>query len=794
MLTLLFVTFTLSTLLAQYRREAEIKTFPLENVTLLEGPFPHAQNINKQYLLALDIDRLLAPFQREAGLHPKSPTYSNWENTGLDGHIGGHYLTALSLMYATTQDPEIEKRLDKMLSELQRCQLHLGTGYIGGVPNGQELWQEIADGKIQAGHFDLNSRWVPLYNIHKTYAGLRDAYLIAGRQDAKEMLIRMTDWMIKTVENLSEEQIQQMLHSEHGGLNEVFADVASITDDPKYLTLAKRFTHTNFLEPLLHQNDVLTGVHANTQIPKIIGVKSIADVENNADWNAAAAFFWDNVVNHRSVTIGGNSTYEHFHATDDFSSMIHSVEGPETCNTYNMLKLSKQLFLTEGLSKYVDYYERALYNHILSSQHPEHGGFVYFTPMRPGHYRVYSQPHTSFWCCVGSGIESQSKYGEFIYAHRDNELFVNLFIPSKLNWQEKNVTLLQETSFPQVPQTTLTVKSAQPLNLALKMRYPTWIDPGSMKVMVNGKSTSAIADQNGYVEIERRWEDGDNVVLEFEMMVKAEQLPDESAYYAFSYGPVVLAAKTSNENLDGLLADDSRGGHIAKGPQVPLRHTPVLIGDASDLPQHLSRISAKDLRFQLTNTYQEDTLEDITLQPFYQIHDTRYVIYWPQASSMTLAKERMQFEENTARIRLDSLTIDQVHAGQQQPESDHNIQFENTNSAAINGVQYRQASGWFSYTLNNPHELAQYLLITHFEEVEPTEFDISINDIYVKTISAAGQQNLTINEHMIEIPNEIKKNNQLIVKFIAKNGRNTSKIITVKLLSDTFEETAKTTF
>ena len=382
----------------------KVELFKLQDVQLKDSPFRDAMLTDLHYMMQLDPNRLLAPFLKEAGLEPKAENYPNWENTGLDGHIAGHYLTALAQMYASTGDEAALDRLKYMLSELRRAQLANDNGYVGGVPGSPELWKEISEGKIKAGSFSLNDRWVPLYNIHKTYAGLRDAYLIAGITEAKQMLIDFTDWMINETKDLSDEQIQEMLISEQGGLNEVFANVYRITGERKYLDLAYRFSQKKLLKPLEKKEDILNGMHANTQIPKVIGYETISEVDKNEDYHKAATYFWNNVVNNRSVAIGGNSVREHFNPVDDFSSMINSVQGPETCNTYNMLKLSEKLFKAEPDEKYSAYYERALYNHILSSQHPGKGGFVYFTPMRPGHYRVYSQPETSFWCCVGSGL------------------------------------------------------------------------------------------------------------------------------------------------------------------------------------------------------------------------------------------------------------------------------------------------------------------------------------------------------------------------------------------------------
>ena len=540
----------------------QVSYFSLQDVKLLSSPFLQAQQTDLHYILALDPDRLSAPFLREAGLTPKAPSYTNWENTGLDGHIGGHYLSALSMMYAATGDTAIYHRLNYMLNELHRAQQAVGTGFIGGTPGSLQLWKEIKAGDIRAGGFSLNGKWVPLYNIHKTYAGLRDAYLYAHSDLARQMLIDLTDWMIDITSGLSDNQMQDMLRSEHGGLNETFADVAEITGDKKYLKLARRFSHKVILDPLIKNEDRLNGMHANTQIPKVIGYKRVAEVSKNdkdwnhaAEWDHAARFFWNTVVNHRSVCIGGNSVREHFHPSDNFTSMLNDVQGPETCNTYNMLRLTKMLYQNSGDvdnsnkpdPRYVDYYERALYNHILSSQEPDKGGFVYFTPMRPGHYRVYSQPETSMWCCVGSGLENHTKYGEFIYAHQQDTLYVNLFIPSQLNWKEQGVTLTQETLFPDDEKVTLRIDKAAKKNLTLMIRIPEWAgNSEGYEITINGKKhlSDIQAGTSTYLPLRRKWKKGDVITFHLPMKVSLEQIPDKKDYYAFLYGPIVLATST----------------------------------------------------------------------------------------------------------------------------------------------------------------------------------------------------------------------------------------------------------
>lgn len=762
----------------------KIKYFDLKDITLLDSPFKRAQDLDKKYLLDLDADRLLAPFLREAGLQKKAESYTNWENTGLDGHIGGHYVSALALMYASTGDEQIKNRLDYMISELKRCQDENGNGYIGGVPGGKAIWDEIAKGDIRASGFGLNNRWVPLYNIHKTYAGLRDAYLIVGNETAKDMLIKMTDWAIKLVSNLSEEQIQDMLRSEHGGLNETFADVAVITQNEKYLKLAHQFSHQLILNPLLAHEDKLTGLHANTQIPKVLGFKRIADIEGNESWSEASRFFWETVVEHRSVCIGGNSVREHFHPTNDFSSMITSNEGPETCNTYNMLRLSKMFYQTSLDKKYIDYYEKALYNHILSSQNPQTGGLVYFTQMRPGHYRVYSQPQTSMWCCVGSGIESHAKYGEMIYAHTSDALYVNLFIPSSLNWKEKNVEIVQDNKFPDESKTEITVNPKKKSEFTVHVRYPSWVEKGTMKIRLNGKTYAGV-EKDGYIGIKRTWQKGDHISVELPMAIVAEQLPDKSNYYSFRYGPIVLAAKTGQEDMTGLFADDSRGGHIAHGTLLPLSEMPLLVSDKEDIISKIKPVPGKLLTFKLSSLYSTKYPSELEFIPFFRLHESRYIIYLPQTTTEGLASLHEQIKrEERERIKLDSKTIDKVACGEQQPESDHFIQFEESNAGSFENIHWREAKGWFSYQMKNKEKKAKVLYIKYLASDKPSIYEISVNGEKLQNLSIDNKPESGIQFILLDIPQSERTKEILDIKFTAIKEHTTPRIVEVRLLED----------
>lgn len=758
---------------------AKVESFSVNDVKLTQSDFKHAEDMDIRYLLGIDPDRLLAPYLKEAGLTPKAQNYTNWENTGLDGHIGGHYLSALSYMYASTGNAEIKGRLDYFISELKRCADANGNGYISGVPDGKKKWKEISEGNIRASSFGLNDGWVPLYNIHKIFAGLRDAYLLTGNKDAKQMFINLTAWMYDLTKGLSDDQLQRMLDSEHGGLNETFADAAAISGDERFMQLAKRFSHKKVLDPLLRGEDRLTGMHANTQIPKVIGYKRIADIEGNDQWDKAAQFFWKTVVDNRSITIGGNSVREHFHPADDFSSMLTSEQGPETCNTYNMLRLTKMLYETSADTHYMDYYERALYNHILSTVNPIQGGFVYFTPMRSGHYRVYSQPQTSFWCCVGSGMENHARYGEMIYSHggADN-LYVNLFIPSELTWGKTLIT--QTNKFPAEEATTITVDPKKPAEFTIRVRIPEWTDASKMQPTVNGQSVEAKAE-GGYLAITRKWAKGDKLHVQLPMSLRAVSLPDKSDNYSFMYGPIVLASSLGKQEQLGLFADDSRGGHIAGGRQFPLQDMPVLVADKNNLMANITKVEGRPMTFRLTGAVPEKYAE-MTLVPFSSLHECRYMVYWPVVSQQDWqAKQEEIARAEAERQAIEQATVDKVICGEQQPESDHFVKMERVRNGDFNGRHWRMAEkgGWFSYDMR-----------TNSQAVKKLQVICSGNDRSDASVQVNGKEVGIINPANVREPqtftfdlSDVKaKEGILVVKFSPKSKDVTPRFFEVRLM------------
>ncbi|MXO06739.1 glycoside hydrolase family 127 protein [Flavobacterium sp. HBTb2-11-1] len=756
------ILFYLFALLMGANVSAQMKLFDLSEVKLKEGPFKNAQNVDLKYILALDPDKLLAPYLLESGLPPKADRYGNWESIGLDGHIGGHYLSALALMYASTGNKELKDRLDYMLSELARCQAKNGNGYVGGIPQGKVFWDRIHKGDIDGSSFGLNNTWVPIYNIHKLFAGLIDAYQYTGGEQAKNIVIKLGDWFIELIRPLSDEQIQKVLATEHGGINESFADLYIITKDKKHLETAEKLSHKALLNPLLQKEDKLTGLHANTQIPKVVGFEKIAALSDNKEWSDGVQYFWDNVTQKRTVAFGGNSVAEHFNPVNDFSGMVKSNEGPETCNSYNMERLAKALFLDKNDVHYLDFYEKTLYNHILSSQHPEKGGFVYFTPIRPNHYRVYSQPQTSMWCCVGTGLENHTKYGELIYSHTQNDLFVNLFIPSILKWKEKEIELEQTTKFPYENQTELVLKLKKAKTFALNIRYPKWAE--SFAIFINGKEQKIISKSSEYVAISRKWKSGDKIAVRFQTTLHLENLPDGSNWSAFVKGPIVLAAKTSTEGLDGLFADDSRMGHAARGKFIPLDKAYALVGDKADYISKLKETA--NLRYSL------DSLE---LEPFFEVHDARYQMYF-QTYSKEEYKEKQELlkKQEIEAMALEAKTIDKINCGEQQPEVDHLYKGEKSNSGYEDGKFWRNTRAYISYQMLNKNKKGQILQISVLDEFNSDNTTILINE-KPAVIAASDKKTVKIKIENAEVLN---------IKILAKEGKVSPKFAQLRIVTN----------
>ena len=762
--------------------------FPLGDVKLLDGAFKNARDLNIEVLLKYDVDRMLSPYRKEAGLPEKAKTYPNWD--GLDGHIAGHYLTAMAFNYASTGNAECKKRMEYMLAELKICQdanainnSAWGVNYVGGFPNSSKIWPAFKKGDFSV-YF---ASWAPFYNLHKMYAGLRDAWVYCGYDNAKVMFLKFCDWGITITSALTDEQMETMLNMEHGGMDEMFADAYQMTGDKKYLVAAKRYSHRMILDPMSQGVDNLDNKHANTQIPKVVGFERIAELGHDHKYHNAGSFFWENVTTKRTLAFGGNSRREHFPNSESCTDYVNDVDGPETCNSNNMLKLTENLFRLHPEAKYADYYEKTIFNHILSSQHPEHGGYVYFTSARPRHYRAYSAPNEAMWCCVGTGMENHAKYNQFIYTHSNDSLFLNLFIASELNWKEKKIKFKQETTLPYEEQTKLTVTEGG-AKFKLMVRYPAWVSDGALKITVNGKNVTYSAHPSSFVCINRTWKKGDVVVIKLPMRNTIEYLPNVPQYIAFMHGPIMLGAKTGTEDLRGLIANDSRFGQFPGGQKFPIDKAPILVDDnIQKIAEKLVPVQDKPLNFTL-NVKMVNPIDQITLEPFYKIHDARYMMYWMALTNSgyksytdsisNIEKEKMELQKRT---------IDAVAPGEQQPEVDHAMEREFSSTGNNMNEFWREArgGGFFSYKLGTNKETSLSLLVRYWgAENGNRSFDIYIDDqkLITENISDKWKQNRFQNVEY-PIPATMLTGKEFVrVKFQATAGNTAGKVYNVRLL------------
>lgn len=764
--------------------------FPLGDITLLDGPLKHARDLNVQVLLKYDCDRMLAPYRKEAGLQPRKPSYPNWD--GLDGHVGGHYLSALAINAATGNE-ECRKRMEYMISELQ---LVLDANnqrpeawchnYIGGVPNSAKMWTAFSKGDFGP-YFGT---WAPFYNIHKMYAGLRDAWLYCGNEQAKNLFLKFCDWAVDITRDLNDEQMEKMLGNEHGGMNEVLADAYAITGEQKYLDCARRFSHRMLLVPLENGKDCLDNMHANTQIPKVIGYQRIAELAHDVQYHNASEYFWEIVTRQRSLALGGNSRREHFPTKENCIDYINDIDGPESCNTYNMLKLTEDLNRVKPNGMYGDFYETAMFNHILSAQHPQHGGYVYFTSARPRHYRNYSAPNEAMWCCVGTGMEDHGKYGQFVWTHdkgvkaEDDALYVNLFVASELNWKDRKMVIRQQTAFPYAETSVVEVAKGKG-TFILKVRKPSWCENFTVK----GVGFDADSyEENGFVCIKRKWKKGDQVKISMPMHAYIKPMINVPQYVAIMYGPILLGMKTGTEDMRSLIADDSRFGQYAGGKKLALDEAPILLPKhLDDIAKNLKPVPGKPLHFKLA-THMENTI-DGELQPFFEIHDSRYMMYW-LALGENDYKAYMQklADEEKARQALEARTVDKVNPGEQQPETDHRMETDDSNKGNTEGIFFRDAKDghYFSYLMQTKGEtnLSLQLKFWGQDEWRTSEFDIYVNDKLLCSVNNSHRWRTTQFKTVdYAIPSEfVKGKKEIRVKFVAHKGKQVGQIYGVRLV------------
>ena len=671
---------------------AKVFAVPIQTVTLLDGPFKKAMEADAAYLLKIEPDRLLSDFRTHAGLKPKGDRYGGWESSGLAGHTLGHYLSACALQYASTGDAKFLEKVNYIVDELAICQT-LRNGYLGAIPKEDSIWGEIQKGNIRSRGFDLNGAWSPWYTVHKIMSGLLDAYLYCNNEKALAIQTKFADWAERLLKDLTDDQIQLMLQCEYGGMNEALVNTYAITKDKRYLNLSYKFHDRRVLDSLAMGKDVLPGKHSNTQIPKLIGSIRRYELTGNADDKTRADFFWNTVVDHHTYAAGGNSNYEYFGPADQLSETL-TDNTMETCNTYNMLKLTRHLFALNPKASYFDYYENGLYNHILSSQNHESGMMCYFVPLRMGGRKYFSNAFNTFTCCVGSGMENHVKYGDAIYAAgADGSLNVNLFIASQLSWTDNNRELKMESSLPNNGNVKITFTNKNPTTYPLKIRKPKWAN-GKIVLLVNGKEETVVVDEMNYINTQHKWKLNDVVELQFPMSVYSVAMPDNKNRQAFFYGPTLLA------------------GDFGRKEPEPISGIPVLVTNNSESSQWFEKTN---------NTAQFASMKigqptDIHLTPFNQISDQYYSVYFDVFSSDEWKREQTKYEAEKLRIqKIEQQTVDVLRLGEMQPERDHEFTGE-TNTGEGHGKKWRATRqvGTMLFTMKVDTEKENTLVMTYW--------------------------------------------------------------------------------
>ncbi len=603
--------------------EVKAYAFDLKDVRLLDSPFRQNMERDSKWIMSLGTDRLLHSFRTSAGAYAGlEGGYSfvkklgGWESLDceLRGHSTGHILSALSYLYASTGDKAYKLKSDSLvngLGEVQNVLLENGyNGYLSAYPENL-INRNIAGQRV----------WAPWYTLHKIYAGLIDQYLYCDNEKALDIVTKMAQWACDKLMPLSEEQRKLMIRNEFGGVNEAFYNLYSITGNPEHKKLAEFFYHADVIDPLARKENNLANKHANTFIPKVIGEARNYEITADTRSKDIAFFFWSSVVDHQTFCTGGNSQKEKFIAPDSISKYLTGYT-QETCNTNNMLKLTRHLFCWDADPKYADYYETALYNHILGQQDPESGMVAYFLPLLSGAHKVYSTPEHSFWCCVGTGFENHAKYGEAIYYRADDALYVNLFIPSELTWEEKGLKVRQETDFPQDGKINMNIGAEKPVKLAIKIRYPAWTQ--NVEVKVNGKKIHVKQSPSSYIVMERIWKNGDKIEINYPMSLQVAEANDNPDVFAVKYGPIVLAGAMGTEGMHAPapFSDPHRhNDYYTYDYHVPANLTTVLKLDKKDLNRYIKPSDNDKLVFHVLN-------ENIRLEPLYKIHHQRYVVYW----------------------------------------------------------------------------------------------------------------------------------------------------------------------
>ena len=588
--------------------------FPMKQVRLLAGPCQQMQEKNRQYLSSLPTDRLVHSFKITAGLSSSADPFGGWEkpDSELRGHFtGGHYLSAVALMYSSTGDEDLKKKGDGLVAELGQCQTANRNGYLSAFPD--EFFDRVRE-RVRV--------WAPFYTIHKIMAGLLDMYLHTGNTQALDVVQKMASWADMWSSSLSYEHMQRVLGTEYGGMGEVLCNLYAVTGNPQYLRAAHRFDKKAFFEPLANHRDELKGLHVNTHIPQVIAAARAYELTRDAHYRDIAQYFWDEVVSERSYANGGTSDGEGWRTDPGKLSTELGPSTTEDCCAYNMLKLTRHLFGWSPEARYMDYYERVVFNHRLGTMDPDTGTTMYYYPMGVNLWKTYATPTDSFWCCNGTGVEEYAKLNDTIYFHDDSSIYLNLYVASEVEWPEKKLKLRQDTDFPRQQGTKLTITSQQPADISIHMRIPYWVRGGGVKV--NGRPLPAFSNPGSYLTLRGPWKNGDTIELSLPMDLHSWQMPDDETIQSPMYGPLMLAAKREEAPRERWYGDTGPFERRPRGSGPPPQpQLPAASGKVEDVKSWVQAANGQPLTFQAAGESQT-----ATLVPINQIVHERYDVYW----------------------------------------------------------------------------------------------------------------------------------------------------------------------
>jgi len=756
------------------------RPLPLTAVRLTGGPLKKAQDLDAAYLLSLDPDRMLAFYRKRAGLAQKAEGYTGWDADGrqLTGHIAGHHLSAVSLMYSATGDARFRQRADYLVSEIKACQDANGDGFAGALPGVKEAFAEVSKGNIKAANFDLNGLWSPWYTLHKTFAGLRDAYRHTGNETALAVAVNFAGWAEKYLAPMDDATIQRMLACEFGGMNEMMADLFADTGDKRWLDLSYKFEHKAVLDPLKHGDDPLSSLHGNTQVPKLVGSAARYAYAGNQDDLTAATVFWDRVVNHHTFATGGHGKDEYFREPDKLGNITEGRTA-ETCNVYNMLKLTRKLFALQPDIRYAEFHERALFNHILGSMDSDDGATCYMVPVGSGVRREYADMHRSFTCCVGTGMESHALHGLGLYYESGDKLYVNIYAPSTAQWESAGVKLTMETSFPEGETVTLKLDLRESKSFTLALRRPSWAGEG-FEARVNDKKVAQRL-QSGYVEITRTWIPGDEITLTLPKSLRLERLKDHPKKAAVLWGPLVLAGDLGAAPRRG---DDGDGDGVRA-----LAPDPVALVTDRPVTEWLKPVAGKPGVFQasgIARTISTQEPLDVEFSPFFSMHRRTYAAYWDLLTPAELTTRARELAAERERARaLDAATISSVTIGDRESEKTFNQQGVETSVIRTDGRSGRRAIRWFSYDLPVKAQTMVTLVATYnSDQRRPRSFDVLIDGEKIASETQSQNSVSMFYDKEYVIPAELMRHKeQLTVRFEATGGLEVTPVFGVRLIS-----------